>query len=467
MEQGSMRRLVRWLYPGMRVKRWLLIAVCGILLVSLGMSLILSVPSIRGFYVLWRHLVFTFFGRYSLAVLFGFAWIVGGVILIVWGLQRMNRSIISVLAPDRERDLVEAIFRNRQLTRGPHIVAIGGGHGLYTLLHGLKEYTANITAVVTVFDDGGSSGRIRQDMGVLPPGDIRNCLIALADTEPLMRELFQYRFGEDNELGGHNFGNLFIAALTQVTGDFQRAILESSRVLAVRGRVLPTTLENVLLKAECTDGSIVSGESNVGSCGKRIRRIFLDPPSVPTTPEVIRAIEEADLIVLGPGSLYTSVLCNLAVEEVRQAILRSRAPLVFVCNVTTQPGETDGYTFADHLEAVFQFLPKERVNYVLVNGEKPGGEMLERLTQLGAEPVLAEGNEWDFPGKVLEAPLLSPEYPTRHDSGRLAQALAGILLEEKSSWRFYFALHTKDGFKNLGIVRLVSRLGKRTFTRSE
>jgi len=466
MEPGGLRRFVRWLYPGMRVKRWLFIAVCGVLLISLGMSLILSVPSIRGFYTLWRRFVFAFLGHYSPAVVFGLAWIVGGATLIVWGLQHMNRSIISALVPEKE-DIAEAIFKSRRLTRGPHIVAIGGGHGLYTLLHGLKEYTANLTAIVTVFDDGGSSGRLRRDMGVLPPGDIRNCLIALADTEPLMRDLFQYRFGEDNELKGHNFGNLFIAALTQVTGDFQRAILESSKVLAVRGRVLPTTLENVLLKAECTDGTIVSGESNVGSCGKRIKRIFLDPPSVPTTPEVLRALEDADLIVLGPGSLYTSVLCNLAVEEVREAILRSQAPLVFVCNVTTQPGETDGYTFSDHLEAVFQFLPRERVNYVLVNRERPQEEVLRELKKSGIAPIFAEGGEWDFPGKILEAPLLSPEHPTRHDPSRLAQALVEILLEEKPSFSLYFALHTKNGLKNLKIVRLVSRLGKKALARSE
>ncbi|MCS7242656.1 MAG: YvcK family protein [Candidatus Caldatribacterium sp.] len=466
MREEAFRRFVRWLYPGMRVKRWLMIAVCGMILISLGMSLILSVPTFRGFYNLWRRFVFSFFGHYSLAVVFGFAWIVGGAVLIVWGLQKMNRSIIGALVPERERDVAEVIFRSRQLARGPHVVAIGGGHGLHTLLHGLKEYTANITAIVTVFDDGGSSGKLRRDMGVLPPGDIRNCLIALADAEPLMRDLFQYRFSEENDLKGHNFGNLFIAALTQVTGDFQRAILESSKVLAVRGRVLPTTLANVVLKAQCADGSIVVGESNVGCCGKRIKRIFLDPPDVPTTPEVLKAIEEADLIVLGPGSLYTSVLCNLAVEDVRQAILRSSAPLVFVCNVTTQPGETDGYTFADHLEAVFQFLPRERVNYVLVNGEKPHPQVLEELKRSGIVPVLAEGNEWDFPGKVLEAPLLSAEHPTRHDPDRLAQALCEILLEEKPSFGFYFALHTKNGLRKLKIVRLVSRLGKRALNRN-
>ncbi|MGQ9746623.1 MAG: gluconeogenesis factor YvcK family protein [Candidatus Caldatribacteriaceae bacterium] len=445
----------RWLYPGMRVKRWLILAVCGVLLLSLGMSLILANPYFRVLYGYWRELVFDIMGSYRIAILFGFFWVAGGVILIVYGLQRMNRSILGAVTPSPESEVVNKVFLKRRLERGPHIVAIGGGHGLHTLLHGIKNYTANITAVVTVFDDGGSSGRLRREMGVLPPGDIRNCLIALADVEPLMRELFQYRFPDNEELKGHNVGNLFITALTQITGDFQKAILESSKVLAVRGRVLPTTLENVTLKAECEDGSIVQGESSVGMCKRRIKRIFLEPSSVRTIPEVIKALEEADLLVLGPGSLYTSVLCNLAVEEVRETILRSPAPLIFVCNITTQPGETDGYTFTDHLEALFTFLPPKRVNYVLVNGQIPSPEVLQELQQIGVQPVIMEETDFYSPIKILEASLLSEDTPTRHDPEKLAQALVEILLEEKPFFSFYFALQGKQGFKNLKIARLV------------
>ena len=445
----------RWLYPGMRVKRWLLLAILGVILISLGMSLILSNPSFRVIYRYWRELVFETMRSYWAAVLFGVLWLAGGTALIFYGLQQMNRSVLGAVTPSPESEIVEKVFKKRRLERGPQIVAIGGGHGLHTLLHGIKNYTANITAIVTVFDDGGSSGRLRREMGVLPPGDIRNCLIALADVEPLMRELFQYRFPDNEELKGHNVGNLFITALTQITGDFQKAILESSKVLAVRGRVLPTTLENVLLKAECEDGSIILGESNVGTCRKRIKRIFLEPPFARTTPEVIKALEEADLLVLGPGSLYTSVLCNLAVEEVRETIMRSPAPLVFVCNITTQPGETDGYTFADHLQALFAFLPPERVNYVLVNGETPPPDVLEELSRSGVEPILVENLDLPPQTKVLEASLLSQDAPTRHDSEKLAQALVEILLEEKPFFSFYFALQGNQGFKNLKIARLV------------
>ncbi|MGC8777091.1 MAG: gluconeogenesis factor YvcK family protein [Candidatus Caldatribacteriaceae bacterium] len=449
------KQLWRWLYPGMRVKRWLLLAILGVILISLGMSLILSNPSFRVLYRYWRQLVFETMKSYWVAMLFGVLWLAGGTTLIIYGLQRMNRSILGAVVPSPESEVVERVFRKRRLERGPHIVAIGGGHGLHTLLHGIKNYTANITAVVTVFDDGGSSGRLRREMGVLPPGDIRNCLIALADVEPLMRELFQYRFPDNEELKGHNVGNLFITALTQITGDFQKAILESSKVLAVRGRVLPTTLENVLLKAECEDGSIILGESNVGKCRKRIKRIFLEPPFARTTPEVIKALEEADLLVLGPGSLYTSVLCNLAVDEVRETIMRSSAPLVFVCNMTTQPGETDGYSFADHLNALFAFLPPERVNYVLVNGETPSPDTLEELSQSGIEPIVVDHADFRLPTKVLEAPLLSHESPTRHDPEKLAQALVEILLEEKPFFSLYFALQGNQGLKNLKIARLV------------
>jgi uncharacterized cofD-like protein len=312
-----------------------------------------------------------------------------------------------------------------------------------------------------VFDDGGSSGLLRQEMGVLPPGDIRNCLIALADTEPLMGKLFQHRFDNDSTLSGHNFGNLFITALTQITGDFQKAVGESSKVLAVRGRVLPTTLLNVVLKAECEDGSIISGESSVGCCGKRIKRIFLDPGQVVSTPEVVKAIDEADLIVLGPGSLYTSVLCNLAVSEVREAVMRSSAPLVFVCNITTQPGETDHYRFSDHLDAIFQFIPPDRLNYILVNGEKPTPEEMTELSSRGIDMVTADDISTYNSIKIFQASMLSHEQPSRHDSDKLARALIQILTSEKPSWNFYFTIYTEEGLKNLKFVRLMNDFKER------
>ncbi|MCX6089534.1 MAG: YvcK family protein [Candidatus Atribacteria bacterium] len=457
----SFRDRLRWLYPGMQVKRWLLIAILGVILISIGLSLILSTPYFKGTYITWNRFVFGFLKSYGVAVGFGIFWLAAGTFFIIYGLQRMNRSIISAIMPSTANEVAKKIYIKRQLERGPNIVVIGGGHGLHTLLQGIKQYTSNTTAVVTVFDDGGSSGRLRNDMGVLPPGDIRNCLIALADAEPLMSELFQHRFDNDSEFKGHNFGNIFIAALTQVTGDFQKAVAESSKVLAVRGRVLPTTLQNVVLKAECEDGTIISGESKVGCCGKRINRIFLDPDRVVSTPEVLKAIEEADLIVLGPGSLYTSVLCNLSVREVRDAVMRSTVPLVFVCNITTQPGETDHYGFSDHLEAIFKFLPPERLNYILVNGESPTDEELTEMCSRGVEPVTIENISTYDSIKIFEASLLSHEQTSRHDSEKLARALIRILTDEKPTWNFYFTLYTNEGFKNLKIVQLVNDMKER------
>jgi len=263
VKKSRFRGRLRWLYPGMQVKRWLFVAILGVILI------IVSTPYFKGIYRTWSSIVYQLVKNYWLSVSFGIIWLASGVFFIVYGLQHMNRSIFSAIMPVPEDDVAMKIYKKRGLERGPNVVAIGGGHGLHTLLQGIKKYTSNTTAVVTVFDDGGSSGLLRQEMGVLPPGDIRNCLIALADTEPLMAKLFQYRFDNDSTLRGHNFGNLFITALTQVTGDFQKAVGESSKVLAVRGRVLPTTLLNVFLRAECEDGTIIKGESNVGSCGKR------------------------------------------------------------------------------------------------------------------------------------------------------------------------------------------------------
>ncbi|HSV32462.1 MAG TPA: YvcK family protein [Atribacteraceae bacterium] len=463
-KETQFRKSMRWLYPGMQVKRWLLLAILGVILISIGVSLILYTPYFRSIYVTWNRFVFHVVKDYWTAVAFGLLWLIGGVSLIVIGLQKMNRSVIDGVVPALESDVASIIFKKRQLEKGPNILAVGGGHGLHTLLHGIKKFTSNTTAVVTVFDDGGSSGRLRKDLGILPPGDIRNCLIALADTEPLMRQLFQHRFDNENELKGHNFGNLFITALTQVTGDFQKAIVESSKVLAVKGRVLPTTLQNVTLQAECEDGTLVSGESNIGHCFKKIKNLFLEPTPVLTTPDVLRAIQEADLIVLGPGSLFTSVLCNLAVQEVRDAIVKSRAPLIYVLNVTTQPGETDHFSPADHLDALFRFIPQERLNHVLINNQEPSPEEVSALRERGVEPICMGNLNVASSTRVITAPLLASEQPTRHDSEKLARAIMHILLEEKPAWGFFFALYTEERFKRISLLDLVSGIKERRKT---
>lgn len=315
---------------------------------------------------------------------------------------------------------------------------IGGGTGLSTLLRGIKEHTSNLTAIVTVADDGGSSGRLRKGMGVLPPGDIRNCLVALADSEPLMARLFQYRFpeGDPTGLGGHTFGNLFIATMSAITGDFEEAVKESSRVLAVRGRVLPSTLEDVELVAECEGGALVEGESSISKCGAPIKRVFLRPEDPEALPEAVEAICHADAVLLGPGSLFTSVMPNLLVGGITDAIRRSGAPKAYVCNVMTQPGETDGFTAADHVRAILEHVGPGVVECVIVNTGEVHPRLAERYRQEGAYPVAANPKEIEaFGVSVAGGDLISDTHYARHDPERLALAIVKLLTEVKAARR--------------------------------
>ncbi|NLY51097.1 MAG: YvcK family protein [Firmicutes bacterium] len=327
-----------------------------------------------------------------------------------------------------ETGLVGFFSEERQRRRGPRVVALGGGTGLSTLLRGLKEYTDYITAIVTVTDTGGSSGRLRDELGVLPPGDIRNCLVALADTEPLMEKLFQYRFKGGTGLAGHSFGNLFLVSMTEVVGDFELAIKETSRVLAVRGRVLPSTLSSVTLEAEYTNGRRARGETNIVRPGMRIRRLSLDPADCQPLPEAIQALEKADLSVLGPGSLYTSVITNILVKDIAVAIRSSSAVKVYVANVMTQPGETEGYTVADHVEALIEHGGRGIVDWVLANNQRVAPELLSRYRREGAEPVkISRRSLARFGVQLKEAPLLAEEEVARHDPARLSRAILEIM----------------------------------------
>ena len=261
-------------------------------------------------------------------------------------------------------------YRRRE--HGPRIVAIGGGHGIATVLRGLKSYTNNLTAVVSVADDGGSSGELRRSLGILPPGDIRNCLAALSDDEALLTQLFQYRFGEDTGLGGHSFGNLFISALSDITGSFEKAIAESGRALSVHGQVLPATLHNVRLVADvqlphAQTEVRVEGESKIPMAAGRVRRVWLEPDNVSAFPPVIQAVLAADMIIIGPGSLYTSILPNLLVGDLLEAIRSSRALKLFISNTTTQPGETDLYTSGDHIRSLEELAGSELVDIIICN----------------------------------------------------------------------------------------------------
>jgi len=309
----------------------------------------------------------------------------------------------------------------------PRIVAVGGGTGLSVLLRGLKRYAGDTTAVVTVADDGGSSGRLRGELGVPPPGDVRNCLVALAEAEPLMRALFQYRFAHGEGLSGHSFGNLFIAALTEITGDFERAISESSRVLAVRGRVLPSTLDDVTLRARLSDGRTACGESRIAASRGHVERVWLHPGDAAPLPDVLEAIREADCIVLGPGSLYTSILPNLLVRGVARAIRSSSALKVLVVNIMSQRGETSGYSASDHVRAIFDHCGDGIVDVAIANASPVEGPMIDRYRAEGASPVPIDADELEALGvRVVEADLLGSGSLAWHDPFKLARVVVGL-----------------------------------------
>lgn len=429
-----LQRWARWLSPGIGVKRWALLLSAGVLLVSAGVALIVNVQLLGWlesavFQVALSLLILT--GGMLSPMLFGSLLILGGALIVFVGLRGTIRSIAgALLPPSQDMPLVDVLRQQRRRGRGRRIVVIGGGTGLSTLLRGLKEYTDNITAVVTVFDDGGSSGRLRRELGILPPGDIRDCLVALAESEPLMTDLFEYRF-HGGALDGHAFGNLFIASLAGVTGDLESAIKQTSKVLNIRGRVLPSAVEDVVLVAEFTDGTVIEGESEITKAGRRIRSVALKPEDVAPAPEVLEAIAEAELIVLGPGSLYTSVIPNLLVRGVADALRGNRiAPRLYVCNVMTQPGETDGYAASDHVRALQALIGPDTVTHVLVNTQPPRSRaLLARYEAEGARPVAADLEALRALGvEPIPARLISEENVVRHDPAALARALLHVLV---------------------------------------
>ena len=318
-------------------------------------------------------------------------------------------------------------YRRQSLKRGPRIVAIGGGTGLPVLLRGLKQYTENLTAIVTVADDGGSSGRLRGEFGILPPGDIRNCMVALAETETLMDQLFNYRFDQGEGLTGHNLGNLLLTALTDIAGDFQTAIQEASKVLKVRGLVLPSTLKQVVLHAELQGGTVVSGESRISKTQEPIRRVFLTPEGCAPVPEALEAIAAADLILLGPGSLYTSVLPILLVGEIVAAVKRSPALKCYLCNIMTQPGETTGFKASDHLQAIYEHAGWGWIDYVLVNTRRITPEKQEKYARQGSSQVLVDDQALlRMAIRLIRADVLEDGELVRHDPQKLSLAIMNI-----------------------------------------
>ncbi|AFZ50992.1 gluconeogenesis factor YvcK family protein [Dactylococcopsis salina] len=417
-------RYFMWLAPGIFIKRWLLISVVGVLLTSIGVAIWANLTPI--FYLIeLTSGILEAIANVLPNYLSGPLAIVLGLFLIFWGQSRTVGSISEVLNPDQDKELIDVLTTHRRLNKGPKIVAIGGGTGLSTLLRGIKVYSANITAIVTVADDGGSSGRLRREQGMLPPGDIRNCLAALADEEKLLTELFQYRFHTGEGLSGHSFGNLFLSAMNNITGDLEQAIAASSKVLAVRGRVLPATLTDVNLWAEMEDGRIIAGESQISEAGGKIIHIGCRPENPPALPAVLSAIEDADLILMGPGSLYTSIIPNLLVPEIREALARVNVPRLYICNIMTQPGETDGYTVSDHIDAIDAVSEMPLFDAVLAQGRSPTAESLQRYAEEKSHPVYVDREDIARLNRrlVLANIMDTSSGQIRHDSYRLGKVI--------------------------------------------
>ena len=422
----TLRDLSRWFRPGLGIKRWFLFVMIGITLLGLGFAVIIidlyrtdsANPTLLTFL---SYASLRFIPRIWRAIIFGGL----GIGIVGYGIFRLNSSLLQpFLRPGSNVYDQLTDFRRRE--RGPRIVAIGGGHGLATLLRGLKIHSGNLTSVVTVADDGGSSGRLRESHGILPPGDIRNCLAALSNDEAMLTQLFQYRFSGSPDLDGHSFGNLFIMALVDITGSFEDAVVESGRVLSVNGRVLPSTLHDVNLVASMElphslNEVRVEGESKIPTMAGRVRRVWLEPDNASAFPPVIKAILNADVIVAGPGSLYTSILPNLLVHDLLSAMQISRAIKIYVCNIATQAGETDAYTCYDHIRALEGHVGEDLFDIILCNDNYTG--------EIGSSQWVRADEKTLSDSRSYCADLVDDGYPWRHDSLKLAQVIMDIFSE--------------------------------------
>ncbi len=439
-------KLIDWFRPGIRVKRWLLLGIAGIASISFGLSFLVTEIYLS-----------------TIKIILSVLLIIAGSVFVFLAIKYIASTFFHAISHSGFRisldsdKLSNMLYEKRILIKGPKIVAIGGGTGLSTMLRGLKAYSSNITAIVTVADDGGGSGVLRQDLGMLPPGDIRNCILALADTEPIMEKLLQYRF-EDGVLKGQSFGNLFLAAMDGISANFEEAVRKMSDVLAVTGHVLPVTLEDVKLCAELEDGHIICGESKIGKHNTfhpgAIKRVFMEPKTVKPLPEALDAIAEADMIILGPGSLYTSIIPNLIVNGVADEIKKSSAVKVYVCNVMTQPGETDGYSVYDHIRALEKHSYEGIINYCIINTAAIPEELKEHYANDGAHTVKVDHEELNKNGiKVIQADFVSIKNNLiRHDPVKLACAIMDLVAETvlaKDKKRIIDYYYVKDRLRKI------------------
>ena len=418
-------RLSEWFKPGIKVKRWIAFGLFGVLLIAFGFTELVT------------HRVYDMYYK-----LFYICLNITGVFVIYISITEGMKSVIALMNKGYikmsldSKKIETLITEKRLLVKGPKIVVIGGGTGLSTMLRGLKYYTSNITAIVTVGDDGGGSGDLREDLGMLPPGDIRNCLLALSDTEPLMEDLLEYRF-KDGRLKGQSFGNLFLAAMDGVSENFVDAVRKMSSVLAVTGKVLPVTLDDMKLLAYLENGNLIEGESYIPveaiKQKSRIKKLTIDPIDAKPLSEALNAIKDADAIVMGPGSLYTSVLPNLLVKGITTEIRKSDALKIYISNVMTQPGETDGFNVCDHLNILRKYGGKDIVNCVIANVGSISADMKEKYKEKGSEVVKIDRSKIkDIGVDIVERNLVRIKNGTiKHDSDYLAQVLVETIMEKK------------------------------------
>jgi uncharacterized cofD-like protein len=412
-----------WLRLGIGLKRWVVLLLLGIVALGVGFAFgLVEIYQGGAMPIPLDMLTLQFLPRWFRAILLA----VFGVGAILLALTQLSTNLLAPFSTGR-KPIIEVVTEHRRKQRGPRVVVLGGGTGMSTLLRGLKRHTSNITAIVTVADDGGSSGRLRKSLGVLPPGDFRNCLAALADDESLITQLFQYRFGENEGLSGHSFGNLFITAMSEVTGSFEKALAESSKVLTIVGRVIPSTLQDVTLVAdlrpeEASPAFRVRGESAIPVAPGAIERVSLHPDEVPAFPDAVQAILAADMIVAGPGSLYTSVIPNVLVRDIAAAVQASRGAKVYVCNVATQPGETDNYSVLNHVKALEAHA--NGVFEIVIANNKQVGKLLPNLEWVPLDPPV-NGNH-----RLVTADVVDDDKPWRHDSDKLAAVLMKLMEED-------------------------------------
>nr|WP_207720904.1 gluconeogenesis factor YvcK family protein [Clostridium gasigenes] len=414
-----------WMRPGVKLKRWMFFGIFGVLLIAFGFTELVT----RRVYDIYYKIFYICLN-------------LTGIFVIYISVTEMIKSIVALTSKGYvklsldSRKMESLIYEKRLLVKGPKIVVIGGGTGLSTMLRGLKYYTSNITAIVTVGDDGGGSGDLRDDLGMLPPGDIRNCILALADTEPLMEDLLQYRF-PDGRLKNQSFGNLFLAAMNGVSENFEDAIQKMSSVLAVTGKVLPVTLDDMKLVAKLENGSIVEGESQIPNevinQKSKIKKLMINPKDARALEESLKALREADAIVMGPGSLYTSIVPNLLVKDIVENIKKSDAIKIYICNIMTQPGETDNFSVSDHVKILQKYGGRNIVDYVIANRGDIPKVVKEKYLEDSSQLVELDRKELKALGvEAIEATLAKTEKAyVKHDTEYLAEVLVDTIMEKK------------------------------------